>query len=420
MREKFGIKIPHTTKHALLLDIQNNNTRWADAIAKEMGGLDRLGVFQYFPAGTRRSNDDGWQRAPMQMIFDIKQDGRHKARLVVGGHVIDSKDHVTYSSTIKDISVRLLMLVGIQNGLEFMSGDIGNAFCTAPCAEKVWSVAGPEFGQKEGCTVVLKRALYGLNTASRSFHEFFGDFLRSLGFEPSRADQDLWIRKSEHYNGYEYIATHVDDIIIAAKKPVEIMSQIEQHFKVRDVTDSPSYYLGNDLVRVGNKILISTKKYTAEVLRKYQSIYGDIRKESVPMGAKEHPELDTSPLLKEAEHKQYQHIIGVCRWLIVAGRFDLCYAISFLSRFSAAPREGHLQLAVKVFGYLKKFPKRGYAINPQPLVLGEYEEVSAIMDFGNQYSYFHEDLDPRFPEPLLKELETTIFCDSDHGRDKVT
>ena len=34
LREKFGIKIPHTTKHALLLDIQNKNTRWADALAK--------------------------------------------------------------------------------------------------------------------------------------------------------------------------------------------------------------------------------------------------------------------------------------------------------------------------------------------------------------------------------------------------
>ena len=154
----------------------------------------------------------------MRIFFYIKQDGRHKARLIVDRHVIDSKDHITYSSTIKDISVKLLMFVGIQNGLGFMSGDIGNACCNAPCAEKVWLVAGPESGQKEGCIVVLKRALYGLNNASRSSHEFFGDFLRSLGFKPLRADQYLWIRKSEHYNRYKYIATHVDDTIIAAKK----------------------------------------------------------------------------------------------------------------------------------------------------------------------------------------------------------
>eukprot|EP00957_Ditylum_brightwellii_P155307 11823023-Ditylum_brightwellii.AAC.1 len=29
-------------------------------------------------------------------------------------------------------------------------------------------------------------------------------------------------------------------------------------------------------------------------------------------------------------------------------------------------------------------------------------------------------LDPRFPEPLVGELDITFFCDSDHGHDKVT
>ena len=137
-RNKFGCEVPQNTKQALLLDKLNNNTKWADFIAKEMGGLDRLGVFQYFDSGTRFGKDDGWQRAPMRMIFDVKQqDHRFKARLVVGGHVIDSSDYNTYSSTIKDISVRLMMLVACQNNLEFLTGDFSNAFCTAPCPEKI-------------------------------------------------------------------------------------------------------------------------------------------------------------------------------------------------------------------------------------------------------------------------------------------
>eukprot|EP00957_Ditylum_brightwellii_P088665 6752923-Ditylum_brightwellii.AAC.1 len=70
------------------------------------------------------------------MIFDIKQDLRRKARFVVGGHVIDSLQHNTYSLTVKDILVRLLVLAAVKSGLSIMTGDIGNAFCTAPCAEK--------------------------------------------------------------------------------------------------------------------------------------------------------------------------------------------------------------------------------------------------------------------------------------------
>eukprot|EP00957_Ditylum_brightwellii_P172555 13136460-Ditylum_brightwellii.AAC.1 len=66
-----------------------------------------------------------------------------------------------------------------------------------------------------------------------------GNFLCEIGFIPSRADQDLWIHKSEEYNVYDYIATNVDDLIIVSKNPLKYMNYIEQHFQVRDVTDSP-------------------------------------------------------------------------------------------------------------------------------------------------------------------------------------
>jgi hypothetical protein len=46
--------------------------------------------------------------------------------------------------------------------------------------------------------------------------------------------------------------------------------------------------------------------------------------------------------------------------------------------------------------------------------------VPVKLDFGNQYSYFKEMLDPRFPEPLVGELDINLFCDLDHGHDKVT
>ena len=40
----------------------------------------------------------------MHLIFDVNhQDLREKDRLVVGGHVVDSTEHTTYSSTIKTI-----------------------------------------------------------------------------------------------------------------------------------------------------------------------------------------------------------------------------------------------------------------------------------------------------------------------------
>ena len=356
------------------------------------------------------------------MIFDIKQqDMRYKARLVVGGHVIDSSDYTTYSSIIENISVRLLFLAAAHQGLGIMTGDIVNAFPAAPCEEKVWSKCGPEFGQQEGAIVTLQRALYGLKTASRSFHEFFGDTLRQMGFVPTRADQDLRYRKADDHTGYDYIATHVDDIAIAAMRPAEYTSRIEQEFLVKNKEDTPSYYLGNDLKMKENRLHVSNKTYIKEVLRKYQDEFRTLPKKNIPMSPDAHPELDTSELLNEEEIRQYQKIVGIGQWLVVAGRFDINFAISLLSRYAAAPRKGCLSLAEDVSGYLKKYPSRGYVINPSPPSIdSKYETVKLKEDFRGEYQYFNEDLDPKIPEPLVPEMEVNIFVDANHAHDKVT
>ena len=64
---------------------------------------------------------------------------------MVGGNILDFTEYTTYSSNIKDVSVRLVLLIAVKNGLKLMDRDIINAFYTAPCAGKqiglavVWS-----------------------------------------------------------------------------------------------------------------------------------------------------------------------------------------------------------------------------------------------------------------------------------------
>ena len=100
----------------------------------------------------------------------------------------------------------------------------------------------------------------------------------------------------------------------------------------------------------------SPEQYLQEALRKYEQEHGPLKKYSTPMGSL-HPEEDKSPLLDLKEVKHFQKIVGICHWLIVCGRIDICYATASLSRFQAAPREGHLGLARKILRYLKKYKK---------------------------------------------------------------
>ena len=78
-----------------------------------------------------------------------------------------------------------------------------------------------------------------------------------------------------------------------------------------------------------------------------------------------HPEWDDSPLLNAQEHSKFQSLIGCANWLVTLGRFDIAYPVNTLSRYSLAPREGHLRAMMSIFGYLKKWSKGMIIIDPK-------------------------------------------------------
>ena len=89
-------------------------------------------------------------------VHDLRGQTRRssKARLVAGGHMVDSMGINSRSTVVKGISVRLLDLISHRDNLPILCGDIGNAFITAICLEKIYSRAGPEFEDSEGSIIV--------------------------------------------------------------------------------------------------------------------------------------------------------------------------------------------------------------------------------------------------------------------------
>ena len=55
------------------------------------------------------------------------------------------------------------------NDLDIKCADIENAYLTAPCREKVWTVAGEEFGSDMGKNFIVVKALYGLKSSGAAF-----------------------------------------------------------------------------------------------------------------------------------------------------------------------------------------------------------------------------------------------------------
>ena len=94
------------------------------------------------------------------------------------------------------------------------------------------------------------------------------------------------------------------------------------------------------------------------------------------------------------------------------------YAVTFLSRFNLAPREGHLEILLHVFGYLKKFRNKWIQFNPGKFKVEKPKILKA--DFLEKYSDATKDVEPGLPEPLGLPMQTSICTDSDHAHDVVT
>ena len=116
------------------------------------------------------------------MVFDIKiDDFRRKASLVAGAHMIETPKCKTYSSVVSRETVIIALTISALNDLEVNTGDIMNAYLTAPIKGKVWAILGKEWVPDAGNKAIIMRALYGLKSTGAAFCKHLADCMRLLG-----------------------------------------------------------------------------------------------------------------------------------------------------------------------------------------------------------------------------------------------
>ncbi len=122
-----------------------------------------------------------------------------------------------YSGVVSLCGIRTLIFLAELNKLDTWAMDIGNTYLVAITSEKLFIIAGAEFGLQQGHILIIYKALYGLRTSGLRWHDRFADVLRSLGFNPCVAKPDIWMRQDD--NIYKYVAVYVDDLAFAMKDP---------------------------------------------------------------------------------------------------------------------------------------------------------------------------------------------------------
>jgi hypothetical protein len=371
------------------------------------------------------------------MVFDVKLDLVRKARFVAGGHQTDPPKESVYSSIVSRDSVRLAFLIAALNDSEILSADVQNAYLNAPTQEKIYTTAGPEFGQgKEGRPVIIVRALYGLRSSGARWHVHLAATLREASFKACKADADVWMRPAVKADGskyYEYVLCYVDDILVVSEHPKRIMEGLEAKYVLKaGSVGEPTTYLGAKVSKYRlehsenpDKVRwsLSAEDYVNRAVKDVETELEKVGKAlptkvTTPTTADYRPELDQSKKLGPDQATYFAGLIGVLRWCIELGRIDIIVEVSLLSRFLACPREGHMQQAFHVFGYLKKHARSRMVFDETEPAIDQSR--FRVVDWSEFYPGAVEAIPQDAPEPRGVSVVTSCFVDSDHAGCRLT
>ena len=102
--------------------------------------------------------------------------------------------------------------------------------------------------------MITKKALHGLKSSGAAFRAHLAETLDAMGYKPSYADPDVWLRaavKADGFQYYEYILCYVDDVLCISADPKKSMRRVQEDFKLKDnKIAEPDVYLGATIGKV--------------------------------------------------------------------------------------------------------------------------------------------------------------------------
>ena len=326
--------------------------KWQAAMEEEMNALLDNNTFELAEAPKDRKVVGG------RWVYDVKlgsnDEERYKARYVAKGYsqVADIDYQETFSPTARVTSIRMLLQLAIQNDLIVNQMDVKTAYLNAPIDCDVFVeqpegfVEHGENGEKLVCK--LKKSLYGLKQSGRNWNTLLHDYLVTLNFVQSLADNCVYTRD----DGNVIVLIWVDDIIIAAKNESllqEVKDLFSQRFKMKDL-GSLSWFLGIEFQRKDDCYEMYQTKYLERMLAKFNMV--DCKPRATPCDLDaDKMKCDDSEELGDA--KLYRCIVGSLIYAMTGTRPDLCYVVTLLSQHMSKPTKAHLNMAKKVLRYIK-------------------------------------------------------------------
>jgi histone deacetylase 1/2 len=335
---------------------------WKRAMDDEFSALQRNKTWHLVPPNRGRNIID------CKWVFKIKRkaDGtidRYKARLVAKGYKqrygIDYED--TFSPVVKAATIRLILSIAVSNGWSLRQLDVQNAFLHGVLEEEVYMKQPP--GYQDKCfpdyLCKLDKALYGLKQAPRAWYYRLSMKLQELGFKPSKGDTSLfYFRKGDLV---VFVLIYVDDIIVASSSSegtTRLLKALKSDFALKDLGDL-HYFLGIEVSKLKDGILLSQAKYSNDVLRRTGML--NCKPATTPMTTTEKLSAYEGTRLSTEDSTKFRSIVGALQYLTLT-RPDISFAVNKVCQFLHAPTSVHWTAVKRILRYVKHTVSLGLKI----------------------------------------------------------
>jgi hypothetical protein len=174
-----------------------------------------------------------------------------------------------------------------------------------------------------------------------------------------------------------------------------------------------TYHLGCDYFQDKDGTLCyGPRRYISKMIGQFDNIFGcKQRKYTSPLEKGGNPEVDTSEELDTEVIKKYQTMIGSLLLTVSLGRFDIQTATMTMSRFRAAPKQGHLDRLKWMYGYLRKYANAAIRVRVEEPDFSELPDQE--FDWCETlYGKVEELLPTDAPKPLGKATATVDYTDA--------
>jgi hypothetical protein len=372
------------------------STQWNNAMREELGNMGKKKVFKLVPAPPHR------HPITARWVFAIKRDAegnisRYKARLVARGFVqrkgIDFDE--TFASVARMTSMRIVMAIAAQEGMELQQIDVDQAFLNGLLDKEIYMHQPPGFQDKDHPNWVwlLLKSIYGLRQASRIWQETLHAALMELGFTQLESDPCVYIRYPQGEVGREeniVIAIHVDDFLLAGKRiAINLFkSQIAKFFDIKDIGVA-KMIVGIQVDQSPYRISINQGNYVNELL--LAQGMQDCNPSPIPLSGGELKKIalcDPVSLKLLPSPKEFQHLTGKFQYLAGGSRPEISFSVSQLCKFNSKPTAEHMALAKRLLRYLAGRPKGiiTYTQRKQGLLLDGFADSDFADSYGNAKS----------------------------------